>query len=164
MDLLETMHLEKKFFKEYKFNSKDPIEFASKIREIIGIDLKEQKKWLWDERGNKDFQHYRFLNECKETLNKLGILVFESERVSLEEMKGLTLYYDEYPIIVLNGSDFVNSRIFSLFHELVHLMLGESAICDLEEDNKKEVFCNAVAGEFLVPSQDLLQKEEFEPL
>ncbi|MDR1819844.1 MAG: ImmA/IrrE family metallo-endopeptidase [Methanobrevibacter sp.] len=161
LELLERKHLKKKSFKQYKFDSTSPEEFASKIRDIIGVDLKEQKRWLFDEKGSKDLKHYRFLNKWKESLNNLGILVFESERVSSDEMKGLTLYYDEYPIIILNGSDYVNSRIFSLFHELTHLMLGESAICDLEEENNKEIFCNAVAGEFLVPSYDLLKKKEF---
>ena len=161
IELLDVMRLEKKSFKKYKFESNNPREFASQIRNMLGIELKEQKKWLFDENMRKDYKHYRFLNEWKESLNTLGILVFESEKVSLDEMKALTLYYDDYPIIILNGSDHVNSRIFSLFHELTHLMLGESAICDLEEDNSKEIFCNAVAGEFLVPFNDFLENTEF---
>jgi Zn-dependent peptidase ImmA (M78 family) len=159
IELLETMHLEKKSFEKYKFDSKNSREFAFKIREIVGVDLSLQKEWILDNNRNHDFKHYKFLNEWKNALNTLGILIFESERVSLDEMKGLTLYYDEYPIIILNGLDNVNSRIFSLFHELTHLMLGESAICDLEETNRKEIFCNAVAGEFLVPSSDLIEKK-----
>ena len=72
-------------------------------------------------------------------------------------MRGLCIFHDKIPIIILNGKDTPNGRIFSLFHELTHLLLGESAICgdDLERD--VEIFCNSVAGEFLVPESDLIQ-------
>lgn len=85
----------------------------------------------------------------------MGVLIFETYDVDIEEMRGLCIYHDIVPIILLNGKDSVNGRIFSLFHELTHLLLGESAICgdDLERDI--EVFCNAVSGEFLVPAKDL---------
>lgn len=85
----------------------------------------------------------------------MGVLIFETYDVDIEEMRGLSIYHDIVPIILLNGKDSVNGRIFSLFHELTHLLLGESAICgdDLERDI--EVFCNAVSGEFLVPAKDL---------
>ena len=69
-------------------------------------------------------------------------------------MRGLCIFHDEVPIILLNGKDTTNGRIFSLFHELTHLLLGESAICENNESSKEEIFCNAVAGEFLVLSDD----------
>ena len=70
-------------------------------------------------------------------------------------MRGLCIFHDEIPIILLNGKDSVNGRIFSLFHELTHLLLGESAICGDEDNTQEEIFCNAVAGEFLVPEVNL---------
>ena len=45
-------------------------------------------------------------------------------------MRALCIYFDEYPIIVLNSADSPNARIFSLFHELTHLILGQCAICE----------------------------------
>lgn len=65
----------------------------------------------------------------------------------------------------INGKDTVNGLIFSLFHELTHLLLGESAICDDDNNENIEVFCNSVAGEFLVPQKDLIdsiKNESFE--
>ena len=72
----------------------------------------------------------------------------------LDEMRGLCIFHDKIPIIILNGKDTPNGRIFSLFHELTHLLLAESAICG----DDVEIFCNSVAGEFLVPESDLIQK------
>lgn len=125
--------------------------FANYIRDVLGISLSTQKSWY------KESRHYNFLNKWKEVLNeKLGILIFETEGVLLEEMRGLCIFHEEIPIILLNGKDSVNGRIFSLFHELTHLLLGESAICGDDDNTKEEIFCNAVAGEFLVPEEDLI--------
>ena len=125
--------------------------FANYIREVLDISISTQKSWY------NESKHYNFLNKWKEVLNeKLGILIFETEGVFLEEMRALCIFHDEIPIILLNGKDSVNGRIFSLFHELTHLLLGESAICGDDDDTKEEIFCNAVAGEFLVPEEDLL--------
>ena len=137
-----------------KFNipdlEKDKKVFAEYIRKCLDISIDTQKSWY------KESKHYNFLNKWKDALNnKLGILIFESEGVEIEEMRGLCIFHEEVPIILLNGKDSVNGRIFSLFHELTHLLLGESAICSDDENIQEEIFCNAVAGEFLVPEDDL---------
>lgn len=146
-------------FSKYKFDSDDYVTFAKKMREIIGIDIETQKSWIIKlSNGKRDHLHSRFLDEWKEKVSELGVLIFETEKVEKTEIDGLALYKPEYPIILLNGSDNQNRRIFTLFHELTHLMLGESAKCDLDKHNKKEAFCNKVAGEFLVPREYLEQE------
>lgn len=126
--------------------------FSKYIREILDVPLEIQKSWM------KEKKHYSFLNNWKEIItNKLGILVFETEKVEIEEMRGLCVLHDKIPIILLNGKDEPNGRIFTLFHELTHLLLGESAICGDDMDRSIEIFCNSVAGEFLVPEHDLLE-------
>ena len=130
---------------------------SSFIREKLDVSLDTQKSWLKKD-NRKDKGHYNFLNNWKEVITeKMGVLIFETYDVDIGEMRGLCIYHDVVPIILLNGKDSVNGRIFSLFHELTHLLLGESAICgdDLERDI--EVFCNAVSGEFLVPENDLIE-------
>ena len=125
------------------------------IREKLGISLDEQKSWI-RKNSSLDKDHYNFLNKLKELITeKMGILIFETEGVILEEMRGLCIFHEEIPVILLNGKDTTNGRIFSLFHELTHLLLGESAICENNELSDEEIFCNAVAGEFLVPANDL---------
>ena len=125
--------------------------FSNYIREILNVPLETQKSWY------KEQKHYSFLNNWKEIITqKLGILIFETEGVDINEMRGLCILHDEIPIILLNGKDTPNGRIFTLFHELTHLLLGESAICGDDLDKDVEVFCNSVAGEFLVPKEDLI--------
>lgn len=149
LDLLNELNENILLFKVPKLEHDTKI-FSNYIREILDISLSTQKSWY------KEVNHYNFLNKWKEVLNeKLGVLIFETEGVLLEEMRALCIFHEKIPIILLNGKDSVNGRIFSLFHELTHLLLGESAICGDDENTKEEIFCNAVAGEFLVPEHDL---------
>lgn len=149
LDLLNELNEDILLFKVPKLEHDTKI-FSNYIREILGISLSTQKSWY------KEVNHYNFLNKWKEVLNeKLGVLIFETEGVLLEEMRGLCIFHEEIPIILLNGKDTTNGRIFSLFHELTHLLLSESAICENNELSDEEIFCNAVAGEFLVPADDL---------
>ncbi|MEL7669391.1 ImmA/IrrE family metallo-endopeptidase [Methanobacterium sp.] len=148
-------------FSRYKFENKNYKVFAAKIREILGVSIETQKSWIIKlSNGERDQAHSRFLDEWKESVAELGILIFETENIKRTEISGLSLYKSKYPIILLNGKDTQNRRIFTLFHELTHLMLGESAICDLDKRNKKEAFCNKVAAEFLVPLKFLKEEEK----
>lgn len=156
MDLTKEMNHPINLFSKNRKNSKNHIELASHIRNILNIPLDEQKSWLYSN-GRKDNAHYNFINHWKEEIStKLGVLIFEIPRISLNEMRALCIYFDEHPIILLNSADSPNARIFSIFHELTHLILGESAICDVDKNNSKEWLCNSTAAEFLVPHEDLL--------
>lgn len=144
-------------FSNFVSNNKNPIELAQHIRNILNVPFDDQKKWILNDKANRDYSHNNFLNHWKEIFSDLGILVFETEKVSEDEISGCSLYYDNYPIILLNGKNTPNRRIFTLIHELTHLIQGKSAICDVDKHNKKEAFCNKVAAEVLVP-QDTLNK------
>ena len=149
MDLLDNLNEDCVKFEVPNLNMDKKI-FADYIRNILNVSLSTQKSWF------KDTKHYTFLNNWKEVINeKLGILIFETENVDIKEMRGLCIFHDKIPIILLNGKDGPNGRIFSLFHELTHLLLGESAICGDDLNREIEIFCNSVAGEFLVPENDL---------
>ena len=142
--------------KTIKFNTNNLTQnkkvFSRYIRDILGVSLDCQKSWV------NDPKHYSTLNKWKEIItSKLGILIFESKNVNISEMRGLCIFHEEVPIILLNGKDQPNGRIFTLFHELTHLILGESAICGDDIDRDIEIFCNSVAGEFLVPEDDLIK-------
>lgn len=155
LKLLEDMHHSKNIFSRHALKTDNATDLSNHMRDILDVPLNEQKSWLHNN-GRRDSLHYNFLNQWKDNISsKLGILIFEIPRVSLEEMRAICIYYDEHPIILLNSADSPNARIFSLFHELTHLLFGESAICDVKSDNSKEWFCNSVAGEFLIPKNDL---------
>lgn len=157
LELSEDMHYPETSFSRFTKNSRNVLKLATHIRNTLDVDLEKQKSWLYNN-GRKDTAHYNFLNNWKDHISsRFGVLIFEMPRVSVDEMRALCIYFDEYPIILLNSADSPNARIFSLFHELTHLILGESAICDVDQNNSKEYLCNSVAGEFLVPKEDLLK-------
>ena len=134
---------------------KNPIKLAKHIRNYLNVDLELQRKWIFNENGNKNYNHNSFLNHWKEICFDLGILVFETGSISENEFSGCSIYYEYCPIIILNGKNYPNRRIFTLMHELAHLTQGISAICDVDKYNKKEAFCNKVAAEILIPSNSL---------
>ena len=148
-------------FNQYVLPTKNIHELATHIRNYLNVDFETQKSWLIKDNGNKSYDHSNFLNQWKEICFDLGILVFELENVPESEVSGCSLYYDVCPIILLNGKNTPNRRIFTLMHELVHLTQGTSAICDVDKHNRKESFCNKVASEVLIPHDTIDKKKLF---
>ncbi len=99
----------------------------------------------------------RLLKEWIELIEDRGVLVSQVSGVGITEMRGFCLPDDGFPMIVLNGGDAPAPRLFSLLHELVHLLLGEEGICNSPvPENSHEVFCNSVAAAILIPRGKLL--------
>jgi Zn-dependent peptidase ImmA (M78 family) len=102
-------------------------------------------------------------NNWRAAVERIGILVFQIVGIPATEMLGFSLVERPLPVIAVNRKLQPNGRTFTLVHELVHVFLGESSICDIEEnvtrppaEQKIEVFCNAVAAATLVPFDNLL--------
>lgn len=92
------------------------------------------------------------------------MLVFHVNNVEVEHMRGFSVGQHPFPIVAINGKDSPRGRIFTLFHELTHIILHHTGVCNLHEKednphNELEVFCNQVAGELLVPTEALLNHE-----
>lgn len=93
-----------------------------------------------------------------------GVLVTQVSAVPVEEMRGFSIGERPFPAIALNGGDTLRGRVFTLMHELTHVLLHRSSLCDLEEtDDRKssshepiERFCNSVAASALMPRAVLL--------
>lgn len=132
----------------------DPEEVAAKERERLGIDLKEQFSWT---------SSYMAFREWRRAIEELNVLVFQM-RMPVKEARGFSLVDGGLPVIVVNIADSINARIFTLFHEYAHLLLGTAGVC-LPQVNPKgheqgvERFCNHFAGALLVPQDALLSDE-----
>lgn len=105
---------------------------------------------------------YRHLNYWIAALEQMGVLVMHTQggEVSKTEMRAFSLYFDEIPVIVLNGADWPRGRLFSLIHEYAHLLLHTSGLCDTTTDRRAvtgnrrlEARCNAIAASVLMPAQ-----------
>jgi Zn-dependent peptidase ImmA (M78 family) len=126
----------------YAALSDDPRELATQVRGKLKITADIQFGW-------KD--SITALNEWKHSIEECGTLVFELP-FPMDDGRAFSFADADQPIIVLNSHDAINGRIFSLFHEYGHLLIGHSGICDLNEESKyEEQFCNQFAGELLVP-------------
>lgn len=108
-------------------------------------------------------------NFFRERVEHLGILVFQASSVGVDEMRGFSLSESTFPVIVVNRKDSLAGRIFSLFHELTHILLRTSGLCEIDpditlppEEQKLEVFCNKVAAEILMPAQDFIENAELQ--
>jgi Zn-dependent peptidase ImmA (M78 family)/DNA-binding XRE family transcriptional regulator len=141
---------------DYTANTKENAEaLARRIRSDLGVTLEQQKK-LRDPR--KGFNFWR------ETLEQHNILVFQSSTIGTAEMRGYSIFEEFLPIIVVNRKDAEAARIFTMLHELVHLYLRASGLCDLEprtdippEEQRLEQYCNEVAAGILVPKEHFLK-------
>ena len=58
-------------------------------------------------------------------------------------------------MIVINDQDTKSAWSFTAMHELVHLWLGSTGISGTDTTDKVEQYCNDVAGEILLPADDL---------
>jgi Zn-dependent peptidase ImmA (M78 family) len=99
------------------------------------------------------------LKHWRETFENNGIFVFK-DAFNYDMISGFCLYSREFPIIYLNNSMPKTRQIFTLFHELAHLIFGIGGIDTLDDsfigslspnDKQIEIFCNEFAGKFLVP-------------
>ncbi len=128
---------------------------AARARSWLGVVAEEERRWTGD---------YGPLNAWIAVFEARGVLVFQTGDIALEEMRGFTLDERRLPVIVLNAKDAPRGRVFTLMHELTHLMLGQDGVCDplqvsrhaQNPDERVEVYCNRVAGAILVPRDGLL--------
>lgn len=146
IQLLDDIGIPMPNFSNYVIYEKDFKKLSAHIRNYLGIDSLMQKNQI----SNMNQLHYFFLNHLKKVCFDLGVLVLEITGVDESEFMGCSIYYDICPIILINGENHYNCRIFTLIHELVHLTQGHSAICNMNKYNAKEVFCNKVASELLM--------------
>ena len=138
--------------------NKSPEILGEKLRQLLDISIEEQISWKTD---------YEALNEWRKKLENLGVLVFQSEKIEVTEMRGFTIADRPLPVIVVNKKDTPRGRIFSMLHELVHVLLGESSISGSDQvgyhltskEQEVEVFCNFVAATTLLP-QSAFQTDE----
>ena len=135
-----------------------PVEVAEKIRTALGVSFQVQKR----------FRESRVaFNSWRDAIANAGVLVIQSSKVALNDMRGYSVFFDKLPLLVVNRKEAYSARTFTLVHELVHLLLRSSGLCDLNSEpgrppheQKLEVFCNAVASQTLVPDAILLAYPE----
>ena len=137
-----------------KFNfepaGKKPSEWAQEIRDYFELSLSKQY------RTNSKRQFYLYL---RDKIESKGVFIQGFRRVDISELRGVAICDNLMPIIGINENDRPPAKSFTIIHELVHIIKRTSSICNdiYSSPDNEEVFCNAVAGETLVPKVALLQ-------
>ena len=129
----------------------DVIEIATAIRAYLGLDTPLRSKTAY---GANPFNYYRHIVE------RNNIIVAQVSGVDIEKMKGLSIYFDSYPIIAINNKDYDRSKVFSLFHELAHIFRRSSSLCTIDMDehsDQEETICDRIAAAALMPEEAFKQ-------
>ncbi len=127
---------------------------AQKLRDAIGIDFRTQLKWV-----NSDHRlaRYKWLSAIEDK----GVLIL-SHTFNVENIRGFALSgHGLPPAIVYNSQDDVRASIFTIIHELAHVLIMTGSSHGHKDIEK---FCNAVAGNLLVPDHSLRSHPYFEKL
>ena len=75
--------------------------------------------------------------------------------IDTEIFRGFSIADKIAPFIVINDQDARPAWSFTLLHETVHLLLGQTGLSGEYEDNEVERFCDDVAGSLLLPTSAL---------
>jgi Zn-dependent peptidase ImmA (M78 family) len=107
--------------------------------------------------------HFAAVEEAGILLMRNGVVGNNNKRaLSVDEFRGFALSDEYAPLIFINTRDAKAAQLFTLAHELVHVWIGESAISNLErtysDDVVVEQYCNQVAAEVLVPSDEITSR------
>jgi len=125
---------------------------SKKVRKYIGVSLSQQFSFQDNNSAFKAWRH---------ALEEAGIFTFK-DSFKDRFLSGFCLIHNLYPIIMINNSNSFTRQIFTLMHELGHILFGVNGVTDIDEsylqyfksrDRKVEIECNQFAAEVLVPKE-----------
>ena len=141
-------------FKKKVTLDSNPESVGDSIRALLKVKYSDQCQ-VGDDRAG-----YLF---WRERIEQAGILIFQFEKVSTDEVWGFSLAERPLTIIAINIGLSPNGRTFTMLHELVHILLGKNSICDIDdytprppEELRIEIFCNHAAAAALMPETEFL--------
>jgi len=132
----------------------NPIYVAERIRSDLELDLD------WYSKSKNVSDSFAFI---REKMDEIGVIVMLNgivgtnthRALSIDEFRAFAMVDEWAPLIFINNADSQSAKLFSLFHELTHIWLGEDDFYNDRRENSNvkplEVLCNAVASELLVP-------------
>lgn len=169
LDTINDMEDKQAYMREFLIrNDYDNLSFVGKfsqaddsslIIENIRETLQINEKWF--ENCSQDAA----LNYLRNKFENAGIVVMKNgivktnvhRKLNIDEFRTFVLVDEYAPLIFINNKDSMGAKIFSLFHEVAHIFLGENSLFNdnnIERPryrNKKlEVLCNNIASELCV--------------
>lgn len=127
-----------------------PSEMAATVRAYLAIDADTQRGWK-----NID----EALKAWRRAIEDKGIYIFKNS-FKQKDVSGFCLYDAEFPIIYVNNSTAPARQIFTILHELGHILTATGGVTKRNDgyiakltgpDRQIEIFCNRFAAECLLP-------------
>jgi Zn-dependent peptidase ImmA (M78 family)/transcriptional regulator with XRE-family HTH domain len=126
---------------------------AAAVRTTLGFSLEAFRSAPTVE---KAFAYLRDLVE------RIGIFVIlagdlgsHHTEIPVEVFRGFAVADPIAPMVVINDRDAKTAWSFTLLHEVAHLWLGTTGVSGSRVEQVIEKFCNDVAGELLLPREEL---------
>jgi len=143
---------DKHILKEIEPKHLSTLQLAKSARDYLGISVDAQFRFVSSESAFKAWRH---------VLEEAGVYTFKD---SLKDryISGFCLLHSRYPVIMVNNSNSFTRQLFTLIHELGHLLFGVYGLTDVDEqyieymdrdDKQLEIRCNKFASHFLVPDE-----------
>lgn len=145
---------ESRIFRDLQARIDDSVvELAQQAREYLEVNAETQASWK---------NPTKALEIWRDRVQDKGVFVLK-DAFQDEFVDGFSLVHDQFPVIYLNNSRPHVRQIFSLFHELAHVLLRRNGVTRGVKIGGAEIerFCNRFAAEFLVPSSDLETRLNF---
>jgi Zn-dependent peptidase ImmA (M78 family)/transcriptional regulator with XRE-family HTH domain len=123
---------------------------ASTVRAELGVSVAEQ---LAFPSANTAFRVWR------QALEARGILVVQLS-LGKKAVRGFSVWDDRAPLVAVNTTYHPTARVFTLFHEVGHLVLRSDSTCfgfvgDDEHAPRIERWCETFAAKLLLPGSDV---------
>lgn len=126
----------------------DPKAVAARYRKKSRLDWSAQT-------GMRDaYDLFRYL---RNSLDAMNILSFQF-KIPPDEARGFVIA-DERPVVIaVSSRDSIEARVFTLMHELGHVLLGNTVVnnpdASRSPSGRTEKWCNKFSSSFLLPDDD----------
>lgn len=135
-----------------------PAALAAAIREYLGINISTQKSWKSNDEA---------LRSWRAAVESAGVFVFK-DSFKQKDISGFSLFDEEFPVIYINNGTAKTRQMFTLFHEIGHLLTHTGGVTKRDDSYIKllhghsrdvETFCNQLAADVLVPESAFLAED-----
>ncbi len=121
---------------------------SNSVRAWLGIEIEDQLSHRND---------YETLSWWIDKVESKGIFVSQINLPEEDKISGFTISDMKRSVIVINKRESVRRRIFSLLHELAHILTNSKESFDILEtdyfssNEEVEIYCNSIAGKVFIP-------------
>lgn len=126
---------------------------AQHIRALTGFNLQQFR------RKRTISEAFNYARNCVEQTGifvlLIGNLGSHHSSLSAQVFRGFALSDKIAPFIIINDQDAPSAWAFTLLHEFAHILLGLTGISGGGYEQKVEQFCNDVASQVLLPTEEL---------